>query len=114
MTETKTEKSFVDRYLEITNSVVEESLQNAAQKLNTAFDGIINTKLAEIGEVVNSALGVKNKAVMLTPLAIRKALLEQAESGKKTINEETPVPEGNLKAQNPIDKMFNDFEADKK
>lgn len=111
---TEKEKSVVDRYLEITNSVVEEALQVATQKLNTKFDEIINTKLAEVGEITNAALGVKSKAVMITPSAIRKAMLETSESGKKTPAAlEKAGPEGN-KPSNPIDKMYDNFGAGQK
>lgn len=114
MTETKTEKSVVDRYLEVVDLVVEESLQIATQKLNAQFDGIINTKLIEVGEITNAALGVKNKALLVTPSTLRKAMLEQSESGRKTpVAVEKAGPEG-TKPQNPIDKMYDEFEGGKR
>ena len=114
MSETKKEQTVSERYLEIANAVVEESLQAATQKLNVQFDGVINNKLSEIEKVIAVSLGVKNEKATFSPSSIRKAVLEATESQKKTPAAiEKAGPTGS-KSTNPIDNLYDKFGEDKK
>lgn len=114
MSETKlrpseTEGSVSERYLAVVNELVERNLGSAAAQLNAEFDAVIKERVRGIGKVAEVALGVTAKAtVMITPSALRKAMLEQTENKRSPEATGNATPDGNAPLD-PYKKLLKPF-----
>ena len=116
MTEAKTEKPLKDRLDGLIDDMVEQRLLTGIQNIDKIIAGTISKKEAEVQEVIDAAYSIsKATQVNFCDLhkTLRKAMLENSESGKKTpAAVEKAGPEGTV-PMHPIDKMIKDFEEGK-
>jgi len=98
-------------------SVIHDVLDAKLKALELAMDGkidaILKAKEVEMEQALRKGFGLDQDPVIHQSdliSAIRKAKLETAESGKKTVlATEKAGPEGNKTITNPIDETFDSF-----
>jgi hypothetical protein len=117
MTETKTEKPLKDRLDGLIDDMVEQQLLTGIQNINKIIAGAISKKQVEAQEVIDASYSVsKATQVNFCDLhkTLRKAMLENSESGKKTpVAVEKAGPEGTA-SKDPFTEMLAPFEGGKK
>lgn len=111
------EANFVDRIKNIMDEQIEALRRDLTTIIDAKMAGIVKEKEQQIEEGLRKSLGLDPDPVLrMSDLDkfIRKAQLKTAAPGKKTPKTADPGPEGTLlKTDNPITKLFNDFNQSK-